>query len=112
MYKVTVLYGHPQDPDEFERYYFENHLPLAAKLKGVKGFTAGKVVSLNPNQSSPYYRMGSLYFDSPEAFESIFASPEGRAVVADLQNFATGGVSLVGNEEQVFVPLTLSQVSP
>jgi uncharacterized protein (TIGR02118 family) len=56
--------------------------------------------------------MGSLYFDSPEAFESIFASPEGRAVVADLQNFATGGVSLVGNEEQVFVPLTLSQVSP
>lgn len=28
--KVTLLYGHPQDTREFERYYPDKHLPLAA----------------------------------------------------------------------------------
>lgn len=28
--EVTLLYGHPQDTREFERYYPDKHLPLAA----------------------------------------------------------------------------------
>ena len=28
MYRLTVLYGHPKDPREFDRYYREVHIPL------------------------------------------------------------------------------------
>ena len=38
MMKVTALYGHPTNPDEFEKYYGGTHLPLAAKMKGVVAF--------------------------------------------------------------------------
>ena len=31
MIKITVLYGHPKNPQEFERYYAEKHMPLAAR---------------------------------------------------------------------------------
>ena len=26
--KVTVLYGHPKNPEDFEKYYFGTHMPL------------------------------------------------------------------------------------
>jgi uncharacterized protein (TIGR02118 family) len=28
MVKLTVLYGHPDDPDAFEEYYANTHMPL------------------------------------------------------------------------------------
>jgi uncharacterized protein (TIGR02118 family) len=35
MMKVTVLYAHPANAEEFERYYSTTHLPLAATMPGV-----------------------------------------------------------------------------
>ena len=35
MIKLTVLYGHPTNVQEFETYYADTHLPIAAKMKGV-----------------------------------------------------------------------------
>ena len=35
MMKVTVLYGHPMNADEFESYYARTHLPLVAKMQVV-----------------------------------------------------------------------------
>lgn len=37
MHKLTVLYGHPKDPAEFDRYYYETHIPLAKKMQGLMG---------------------------------------------------------------------------
>jgi uncharacterized protein (TIGR02118 family) len=34
MIKLTVLFGHPTNPQEFERYYADTHLPIAGKMKG------------------------------------------------------------------------------
>ena len=107
MYRITVLFGHPRDPAAFERYYRQTHFPLAAKMKGVKGVTIGKLEALDPGQPAPYYRITSFYFDSREAYEAVLTSPEGLAALADLNNFATGGVSIVGNEEEVLVPVSL-----
>jgi len=42
MFRLTVLYGHPTDPDAFDRYYHSVHIPLAKKMKGLKGWTIGK----------------------------------------------------------------------
>lgn len=36
MVKLVVVYGHPEDPEEFEKYYNETHLPIAAKIQANK----------------------------------------------------------------------------
>ena len=72
-------------------------------MKGVKGVTIGKLEALDPGQPAPYYRITSFYFDSREAYEAMLASPEGQAILADLNNFATGGVSIVANEPAIFM---------
>ena len=56
MVRLTVLYGHPDDPAEFDRYYREVHIPLARKMKGFKGWTIGKCSSAEPGGKPPHYR--------------------------------------------------------
>ena len=35
MIEVPVLFGHPGNPQQFERYYADKHLPIAAKMRRV-----------------------------------------------------------------------------
>src|SRR5215216_6272418 len=35
--KLTVLYGHPDDPDAFEEYYANTHMPLVDKCPTFRG---------------------------------------------------------------------------
>ncbi|HVB22072.1 MAG TPA: EthD family reductase [Ktedonobacteraceae bacterium] len=107
MFQLTVLYGQPQDPQAFDRYYEQTHAPLALKIPGIKGYTASRVVSLNPQESSPYYLIAALYFDSEEAMGAAFQSPEGLAAAGDVQNFATGGVTMLAGGAQVYDPVAL-----
>jgi uncharacterized protein (TIGR02118 family) len=39
--------------------------------------------------------VATLHFDSAAAIEAALASPEGQATVADLANFADGGVEVM-----------------
>ena len=32
MVKLTVLYGHPDNPADFEEYYANTHMPLVDKM--------------------------------------------------------------------------------
>jgi uncharacterized protein (TIGR02118 family) len=42
-----------------------------------------------PNGSPPlYYLVTELWFESPEVFKSVAATPEWKAIVADVANFA------------------------
>jgi len=107
MFRVNVLYGHPQNPDEFERYYFEKHLPLALKIPGLLGFTAGQTVALTPGERAPYHRVASLYFENQQAAQRALGTPEGQAATSDVANFATGGVTIFADEEQVAISVTL-----
>ena len=95
MIKVSVLYANPDDPAAFEDYYATTHLPIAATLPDLRRTELSRVVGGPGGEPSRYYRTADLYFDSPEAVQAAFASPEGQAVVADLPNFATGGVEVV-----------------
>lgn len=95
MIKVTVLYGHPSDTKAFEKYYVETHLSLVTKVLGIAKSEYTKFLP-NPDGSAPaYYRMAELYFPSPAEMQHVLASPEGQAMATDLQNFATGGVTLL-----------------
>ncbi len=94
MFKLTVLYGHPTDPEEFERYHHEIHLPLVNEIEGMARMEHGRFLSNADGSEPDFYRIFEAWFDSPEELHDVFASPAGEATWADLPNFATGGVTL------------------
>jgi len=53
MYRLTVLYGHPTNPDEFLRYYREVHLPIAKRMHGFRGCMIGLCEPVAPGEKPP-----------------------------------------------------------
>ncbi len=100
MHKVTVLYNHPDDESAFEQYYATKHMPLAGKMN-VSRMELTKF-GPGPDGSAPeFHRMAEMYFDDAAHMAATLGSSEGEAAVADLANFATGGVKmLVGNVQE------------
>jgi uncharacterized protein (TIGR02118 family) len=95
MVKGTALFGRPEDPDAFEEHYASTHVPLVEKIPNLQRFEAARIVATPDGSEPPYYRIGELYFEDMEQMQAGLASEEGQAVVADFQNFATGGVTLI-----------------
>lgn len=108
MIQLTVLYGHPQDAAAFDNHYQQNHIPLAKKIPGLKGYTACKPISLDPQEQSPYHLIAYLYFEDMGTLLSALQSAEGRAAAGDLPNFANGGATLVAGEVEVYAPISIS----
>jgi uncharacterized protein (TIGR02118 family) len=100
MVKLTVLYGQPKSPEDFEKYYADVHTPLAQRMEGLRRFEVGKVTGTPDGKSPPYYRFAGLYFDDMAQLQSTMGSQAGRDTAADLANFATGGVTLMISEVQ------------
>ena len=98
MMRLLVLYGQPKDPAAFDKHYRETHIPIARRMKGLKKWTVGKVTGTADGQRSPYYYIADLYMERREAFDQLLASPEGKAAVADVPNYATGGVTFLYTE--------------
>jgi len=100
MMKVTVLYGHPTSSEEFEKYYKDTHLPLVAKMEGMARSELTKFID-GPDGGKPaFYRMAELYFATEKQMDETMGSPEGQAAVADISQFATGGVTVVVGSTQ------------
>ena len=95
MIKLTVLYGPPTNAEEFENYYINTHLPIAAKMKGVARLELTRFAPGPDGEQPKYYRMAELYFPTEEQMQATMSSPEGEATVADLPKFATGGVTVL-----------------
>jgi uncharacterized protein (TIGR02118 family) len=108
MCRLTVLYGHPANPAEFDRYYHEVHIPIARRIKGLKGWTIGKCVPATPDAPAPYYMIVGLYAETREDLEAILQSPEGQATIADVPSFATGGFTFMYDDETVLIPYSLT----
>jgi uncharacterized protein (TIGR02118 family) len=108
MTRLTVLYGHPKNPEAFDRYYQEVHIPLARTMKGLRGWTIGKCQSAEPGKQPDYYMIVGLYANSRAEMERILDTPEGQATIADVPNFATGGVTFLYSDEEVPIPCELA----
>lgn len=76
-------------------------------MKGLKGWTKGKCSSVVSGKKPDYYLIVGLYAESREAMDRILESPEGKATVADVANFATGGATFLYDDEQVLIPYRL-----
>jgi len=95
MARILVLYNQPADPDAFDRYYFETHIPIAGKIPGLRSCTvsSGSVGLIAGGQ--PAHLVAELEFDTMADLQSAMASPEGQATAADLVNFAQAGVTIL-----------------
>jgi uncharacterized protein (TIGR02118 family) len=87
-----VLYSPPADPAAFDRYDDEVHTPLAQKIPGVQSITVLRPTA-GPDGTPPqFHAVATLTFEDEVAMATALATPEGRAAVEDLGNFAQAGV--------------------
>jgi len=94
--KLIILYGQPADPAAFEDYYANRHIPYAtAHMPGVTGAENLRVFGTPDDDRPPYYRISQLAYASMDDLRAGITSDDGKAVIADLANFATGGATLL-----------------
>jgi uncharacterized protein (TIGR02118 family) len=89
--KLVVLYTHPDDPEAFERHYFDTHMPLVSKIPGLQRAESGRFVAALDGGEQTYYRVAELYFADQAALGAAFGSDEGKATAADYQKIAPPG---------------------
>jgi uncharacterized protein (TIGR02118 family) len=94
MARLVVVYKTPKDASAFDRYYFSTHVALAKKIPGLRRYEVSDGAVAAPAGPSGVHLIAILHFDDVAAIQAAFASPEGQAAAADLQNFATGGAEL------------------
>jgi uncharacterized protein (TIGR02118 family) len=105
MHRLLVLYPPPTDPQTFRAYYEDHHLPLVARLPGLRAFRWGfDVTALGAD--SPYLCAFEADFDDAAALDAALASPEGQATAADVPNYATGGAVLLRCDVREGAPAT------
>jgi uncharacterized protein (TIGR02118 family) len=95
MAKLIALYKTPADAAAFDAHYFGTHVPISKKVPGLQRYEVNDGPVGSPQGASPYHLAAVLSFDSAEALQRGFGSPEGQAAVADLGNFAQAGVDIL-----------------
>jgi uncharacterized protein (TIGR02118 family) len=94
MARLVVMYKTPQDRAAFDKHYFEEHIPLAKTIPGLRRYEVSQGPVVTPAGPSSFCLVATLHFDDMASIQSAFASPQGQAAAADVQGFATGGVEM------------------
>jgi len=81
-------------PNDFRRWWLEEHAPLARELPGLR-----KLVFNVVDGDSGFDGVSELWFDSVEAFEAAYASEIGQRVAADSVAHVGGRVRLLVDEQ-------------
>jgi uncharacterized protein (TIGR02118 family) len=95
MATLVVMYKTPKDAKAFDKHYFETHIQLAKKIPGLRKYEVSQGPVATPSGPSGYHLVALLHYDNLAAIQAGFASPQGQATVADVQNFATGGADII-----------------
>lgn len=98
MFQLTVLYNHPEDPAAFDKHYDNVHAPLGSKLPGLQRFTVSRPGPDADGNKPQYHLVAVLEFADEAAFGAAMSGPEGQAAVADLENFAGAGMTMLAGE--------------
>jgi uncharacterized protein (TIGR02118 family) len=91
MLKLIALYKTPADIEQFDKHYFEVHMPMVAKIPGLIKSEVSKLKAL-PGTVSDFYMITEMYYNDMDSFNVAMASPEGKATARDLVNFAKDNV--------------------
>jgi uncharacterized protein (TIGR02118 family) len=93
MVKLVAMFTRPDDPEAFDRAYFDVHLPLNAKTPGLRRTEVTRVTGA-PRGETPWYLVTEMYYDDTAAMQAAFASPEAAEAAKQLMTFAKGLVSM------------------
>lgn len=97
MVKLIAMYKTPSDIEEFEKHYYEVHMPMIEKMPGLLKTEVSKILGM-PGQDSKYYLMAEMYFENMDELNESMASPEGKAAGKDLISFAKDYVIMMFGE--------------
>jgi uncharacterized protein (TIGR02118 family) len=103
--RITSLHGFPADPAEFDRYYKAIHTPIVQRIPGVRNIRFGHALTTVDGEPPPYYLVCDVYFDDRASFDAALESPEMKEAIADVPNFATGGVTIMFCEYDDYPPV-------
>jgi len=103
MIKLIALYKKPENTAEFDRRYFEEHVPLASKMPGLRRVEVAKIVG-GPAGEAEYYLQAEMYFDDMESLKQAMSSPEGKAAAKDVMTFARDIITMMFAEVEEKVP--------
>ncbi|GIN19354.1 MAG TPA: EthD family reductase [Bacillus bacterium] len=98
MFKMIALFKKPENTEEFDKYYFETHIPLTEKIPGLRKVEITKFTG-SPMGESPYYLMCEMYYDSFEAFKEASKTEESKASGKDVMKFAGDVVTFMFGEK-------------
>ena len=85
---VLLLYRRPDlTVDDFRRYWHQTHRPLLERLPGLRRLVLNDVLPGPDGGAGACDGIAEDWFDSLEAMQAAFASPEAQAVSADVVNF-------------------------
>jgi len=101
MATLLVLYGAAADAAAFDKYYFETHVPIAKKMKGLRRYTVNAGPVATPAGGAAPQLVARLEWDSMAELGAAMESAEGQAAKGDLPNFASGGATVLVYEERV-----------
>ena len=89
--KLLVLYPTPADPDEFDRRYEREHLPMGkAALIGATGLASQRILG-SPAGKSPFARLTEVSFPTLKALQECAALPGAQKTMAHAVEISTGG---------------------
>jgi uncharacterized protein (TIGR02118 family) len=88
--------------EEYERYFFETHLPYVLAIPGLRGYKVN--LRHAADESAPYDGISEFWFDDREAFDRAMASPETAATLADAAKFLMPPQIMLVDERQILPP--------
>lgn len=102
VHRMTILYGTPTDPEHFDRYYRETHVPLASGMSELCDWRLHWLDAAS-EEASGIHLIADLYTDTASDMKRMLESEAGSAARADLDNFVTGTVTFLEGPEQVLL---------
>ncbi|MDQ3411061.1 MAG: EthD family reductase [Chloroflexota bacterium] len=104
MFNVVFLVKRRPDlsPEEFARYWVDDHTPLTANVPGIRAYKLYTVTGLHDGEPV-FDGVAILSFDDRTAHDTAIASPEFAAAIADAPNFQDVAVttSFFGDEHVI-----------
>lgn len=103
MISIVAIHALPDDPEHFDHYYEDVHMPLVRAIPGVVGIRYGHVIS-HPKAQSGNYLICDTYFPDLQALDRALESPEMAAAMEDVPKFSTGGVTIFFSDVKDSIP--------
>jgi len=104
----------PGEEGEFERHYWDVHVPLAAAIPGTVSLTLTRTDEGLEDAEPSYYRVAETVFESKEALAAAMRTPQWEALRADAavmhERFGVTLANGLGNP--IAVDLTAPAESP